>query len=68
MRLGLPQPGLQFADLRAEVVGLRSGGVLLDVQRVEQGLNVHGVTACDSRQVGAFAPARRRIMTWDIAQ
>ncbi len=68
VRLGLPQPGLQFADLCAEVVGLGRGGVLLDVQRVEQGLDVHAVTACGSRQVGAFAPVRRRIMTWDIDQ
>ncbi|WRZ96330.1 hypothetical protein OHB54_01375 [Streptomyces sp. NBC_01007] len=68
VRLGLPQPGLQFAGLRAEVVGLGPGGVLLDVQRVEKGLDVHEATACGSRQVGAFAPVRWRIMTWDIDQ
>lgn len=66
--LGLPQPGLEFVDLGAEVVGHGPGGVLLDVERVEQGLDVHAVTACGSRQVGVFAPVRRRAMTWVIAQ
>ncbi|MGW7578570.1 hypothetical protein [Streptomyces sp. NPDC054765] len=65
VRLGLPQPGLQIAALCAEVVGLGPGGVLLEVQRVEQGLDVHAVTACGSRQVGAFAPVRRRMLLGD---
>ena len=55
-------------DLGAEVLGQGPGGVFLDVQRVEQGLDVHAVTACGSRQVGVFAPVRRRTMTWVIAQ
>ncbi|MFF5393149.1 hypothetical protein ACFY5H_33340 [Streptomyces sp. NPDC013012] len=33
MGLGLPQPVLQFADLRAEVVAQGPGGVLLDAER-----------------------------------
>lgn len=59
---------LQFADLGAEVVGQGPGGVLLDAERVEQGLEVHALTACASRQVGVFAPVRRRAMAWVIAQ
>ncbi|WP_369777031.1 hypothetical protein [Streptomyces sp. R33] len=43
--LGFPQPGLQFGDLGAEVVGQDPGGVFLDAERVDQGLNVHAVTA-----------------------
>ncbi|WNZ10875.1 hypothetical protein [Streptomyces sp. 11x1] len=46
----------------------RSGGVFLEAQGVEQGLDVHAAAACASRQVGAFAPVRRRVMTWVIAQ
>ncbi|MGI5466199.1 hypothetical protein [Streptomyces sp. CA-132043] len=57
---------LQSAGLCAEVVGLGPGGAFLEAKRVEQGLDVHAVTACGSRQVGAFAPVRRRIMTWGI--
>jgi len=68
VHLGLPQPGLQVVDLCAEVVGQGPGGVFLEVQGVEQGLDVHAVTACASRQVGAFAPVSRRVMTWVIAQ
>lgn len=66
--LGFPQPGLQCGDLRAEVVGQGPGGVLLDAERVEHGLDVHALTVCGSRQVGAFALVRRRAMTWVIAQ
>lgn len=66
--LGLPQPGLQVVDLCAEVVGQGPGGVSLEVEGVEQGLDVHAATACASRQVAAFAPVRRRVMTWVIAQ
>uniref|UniRef100_A0AAU3IB81 Uncharacterized protein n=1 Tax=Streptomyces sp. NBC_01393 TaxID=2903851 RepID=A0AAU3IB81_9ACTN len=66
--LGLPQPGLQVVDLRAEVVGQRPGGVFLEVQGIEQRPDVHAATACAARQVGAFAPVRRRVMTWVIAQ
>lgn len=62
--LGLPQPGLQVVDLCAEVVGQGPGGVFLEVQGVEQGPEVHAGAACGSRQVGAFAPVRRRVMTW----
>ncbi len=68
MGLGLPQSVVQFVDLGAEVVGHGPGGVLLDVERVEQGLDVHAVTSCGSRQVGVFAPVSRRAMTWVIAQ
>ncbi|MEU0206394.1 hypothetical protein [Streptomyces canus] len=67
MGRGLPQPGLQVVDLCAEVLGQGPGGVCLEVQGVEQGLDVHAA-ACASRQVGAFAPVRRRVMTWVIAQ
>lgn len=66
--LGLPQPGLQVVDLCAEFVGHGPGGVFLEVQGVEQGPEAHAGTACGSRQVGAFAPVRRRVMTWVIAQ
>ncbi|WP_173675184.1 hypothetical protein [Streptomyces sp. fd1-xmd] len=66
--LGLPQAVLQFADPVAEVVGQGPGGFLLDAERIEQGLDVHTATACGSRQVGVFAPVRRRAMTWVIAQ
>ncbi|MFF1261642.1 hypothetical protein ACFVZT_33080 [Streptomyces sp. NPDC058321] len=62
--LGLPQPRLQVVDLRANVVGQGPGGVLLQVQRLQEGTDVH---AC-SRQVEVFAPVRRRIMTLDVAQ
>jgi hypothetical protein len=51
-----------------EVVGQVPGGVFLEVQGVEQGLDVHAAAACAWRQVGAFAPVRRRVMTWVIAQ
>jgi hypothetical protein len=68
VRLGLPQPGLQVVDLCAEVVGQGPGGVFLEVQGVEQGLDAHAAPTCVSRQVGAFARVRRRIMTWVIAQ
>ncbi|WP_176736033.1 MULTISPECIES: hypothetical protein [unclassified Streptomyces] len=44
------------------------GSVLLDVQRVKQGLDVHAVITCASRQVGAFTPVKQRSMTWDIDQ
>lgn len=54
--LGLPQSTLQFADLRAEFVGQGSGGFFLEAERVEQGLDVHAVTASASRQVGMLAP------------
>jgi hypothetical protein len=66
--LGLPQTGLQVVDLCAELVGQGPGGVFLEFQGVEQGLEVHADTVCVSRQVGAFAPVRRRVMTWVIAQ
>ncbi|MFJ3640110.1 hypothetical protein ACIPRD_10190 [Streptomyces sp. NPDC090108] len=56
MGLDFPQPSLQFSDLCAEVVGHGPGGVRLDAERVEQGLNVHAVTVCGSRQAGVFAP------------
>lgn len=59
--LSLPQPGLQVVDLRAEVVGQRPGGFLLDVQCLEEGLDVHAGVV--SRQVGVFAPVRRRAIT-----
>jgi hypothetical protein len=68
MGLSLPQSALQFVDLRAEFVGQGPGGVFLEVERVEQGLDVHAVTASASRQVGVLAPVRRRTMTWVIAQ
>lgn len=63
MGLGFPQPGLQFVDPGAEVVGQGPCGVLLDAERVEQGLEVHAVTVCGSRQVGVFSPVSLRIMT-----
>lgn len=66
--LGFPQPSVQFSDLCAEVVGQGPGGVLLDVECVEQGLDVHEGTGCGSRQVGVFEPVSRRAMTWVIAQ
>lgn len=66
--LGFPQPSLQFGDLCAEAVGQGPGGVLLDLERVEQGLDVHGLTGFESRQVGVFAPVSRRVMTWVVAQ
>ncbi|MET7495026.1 hypothetical protein [Streptomyces sp900116325] len=66
--LGLPQPVLQCVDLGAEVVGQGPGSVLLDTERVEQGLDVHAATVCGSRQVGVFAPVSWRAMTWVIAQ
>ncbi len=50
--LVLPQPGLQFADPGAEVVGQAPGGALLDAERVGQGPDVHVLTVCGSRQVG----------------
>jgi hypothetical protein len=50
-----------------EVVGQVPGGVFLEVQGVEQGLDVHAATAA-SRQVGVFVPVRRRTITWVIAQ
>lgn len=65
--LGLPQPGPQVVDLRAKVDGQGPGGVLLEVQCLQEGANVHALTA-SSRQVEVFAPVRRRIMTWDFAQ
>lgn len=65
--LGLPQPALQAVDLSAQVVGLGPGGFLLDVQCLEERLDVHAATAA-SRQVGMFAPVRRRTITWVIAQ
>jgi hypothetical protein len=65
--LGFPQPGLQFGDLCAEVVGQGPGGVLLDAERVEEELDVHAFTGFGSRQVGVFAPVSRRTMTWGIA-
>ncbi|GGW82701.1 hypothetical protein GCM10010350_79350 [Streptomyces galilaeus] len=68
VHLGLPQPGLQAVDLRTEAVGQRPGGFFLEVQGIEQGPDVHAATACAARQVGAFAPVRRRVMTWVIAQ
>jgi hypothetical protein len=66
--LGLPQPSLQFVYLGAEVVGHGQGGVFLDAERVEQGLDVYAGTVRGSRHVGAFVPVRRRAMTWVIAQ
>ncbi|MFF5897107.1 hypothetical protein ACFY8O_14400 [Streptomyces argenteolus] len=68
MSLGLLQLVPQFLDLRAEVIGQGPGGVLLDVERFEQGLDAHAFTVCRSRQVGVFATVRRRIMTRVIAQ
>jgi hypothetical protein len=68
VHLGLPQPGLQAVDLHAKVLGQGQGGVFLEVQGIEQGLDVHAATARSSRQVGAFAPVRRRVMTWVMAQ
>lgn len=68
MSLDLPKPALQFLDLCAEAVGQGPGGVLLDVERFEQRLDAHALTAWGSRQVGVFAPVKRRIMTWVIAQ
>jgi hypothetical protein len=68
VHLGLPQPGLQAVDLRTKVAGQGPGGVCLEVQGIEQRLDVHAATACASRQVGAFAPVRRRVMTRVIAQ
>lgn len=68
VHLGLPQPGLQAVDLCAKVVGQGPGCVFLEAQGVEQGLDVHAATARTSRQVGAVAPVRRRVMTWVIAQ
>ncbi|MGX1027422.1 hypothetical protein RKD37_002624 [Streptomyces ambofaciens] len=66
--LGFPQSSLQFGDLCAEAVGHGPGGFLLDAERVEEGLDVHAVTVCGSRQVGVLAPVSRRAMTWVIAQ
>lgn len=66
--LGFPQSGLQFGDLCAQVVGRGPGDVLLDAERVEQGLDVHAAAACGSRQGGVFTPVSRRAMTWLIAQ
>lgn len=66
--LGLPQLVLQSGELGAEVVGQGSGGVLSDVERFAQGLDAQALTACASRRVGEFAPVRRRITTWVIAQ
>lgn len=43
------------------------GGVLLDVERVEQGLD-SALSVYRSRQAGVLAPVRRRSMTWVIAQ
>jgi hypothetical protein len=68
MRLSLPQPGLQVFDLCAEVVGQCLGGIFLKVQGFEQGLDVHAAASWAVRQVGAFAPVRRRAMTWVIAE
>lgn len=70
MGFGLPQSTLRFADLRAEFVGQDQGpgGVFLEAERVEQGLDVHAVTASASRPVGMLAPVGRRTMTWVIAQ
>jgi hypothetical protein len=66
--LGFAQPGLKFGDLCAEVLGQGTGGVFLDAECVEQGLDVHAVTGCGSRQVGVFVPVSRPAMTWVIAQ
>lgn len=68
MGFGLPQLALEFGDPGADVVGQGPGGVFLDAERVEQGLDVHAVAACGSRQVGVFTPVSRRAMTWVMAQ
>ncbi|MFF3000956.1 hypothetical protein ACFVTC_41485 [Streptomyces sp. NPDC057950] len=68
MGLGLRQPALRFVDLCAEAVGQNPGGVLLEVERFEQGPGVRTVTACASRQVAVFAPVKCRAITWVIAQ
>ncbi len=68
MGLGFPQLGLQVVDLCAEVADQGPGGVFLEVQGIEQGPDVHVATACAARHVGVFAPVRRRVMTWIIAQ
>ncbi|GAA2569230.1 hypothetical protein GCM10010398_68970 [Streptomyces fimbriatus] len=68
VRLGLPQPGMRVVDLCAEVVGQGPDSVFLEAQGVEQGLDVHAASTCASRQVGALAPVRRRVITWVIAQ
>ncbi|GGX55510.1 hypothetical protein GCM10010341_90390 [Streptomyces noursei] len=67
VRLGLPQPCLQAVELRAKVVGQGPDGALLEVQCLQEGTDVHVLTA-SPRQVEVFVPVRRRIMTWDIAQ
>ncbi|WP_217135707.1 hypothetical protein, partial [Streptomyces sp. AC558_RSS880] len=46
VHLGLPQPGLQVVVLCAEVVGQGPGGVFLEAQGVEQGVDVHAAAAC----------------------
>ncbi|WP_406734009.1 hypothetical protein [Streptomyces sp. NBC_01794] len=46
----------------------RARGSFLDVECVEQGLDVHAVTACGSRQVEVVVPVSRRVMVWVIAQ
>jgi hypothetical protein len=58
--LGLPQPGPQFSDPGAEVVGQGPGLSLLDAGCVKQGLKVHAATVYASRQVRVFSPVRRR--------
>ncbi|MEU2212250.1 hypothetical protein AB0B95_33575 [Streptomyces hygroscopicus] len=60
--LGLAQPGPQALDLPAQVVGLRPGGFLADVQCLKERLDMHAATAA-SRQVGTFTPVRRRTIT-----
>lgn len=65
--LGLPQPVLQFRDLGAEIVCQGLGGVLLETECLEQGVDVHAGTACASRQVGG-APVSRRAITCVMAQ
>ncbi|MFD5300881.1 hypothetical protein ACFWJU_37520 [Streptomyces mutabilis] len=59
MDLGLPQPGLQ-------VVGQGQGGVFLEVQGIEQGLEVHAATVCVSRQDQRIPPYRHTIRRQQI--
>jgi hypothetical protein len=59
--LGLPQSALQLLDLRTAVVGKGPDGDLLDVERVERGLDVHALTACwplATPQVASLLAAR----------
>ena len=63
-----PELGLQGVDLGAEIVGQGPGGVFLEVECLEEGVEVHAPATRGSRQVSVFASVRRRAMTWVMAQ